>query len=332
MDADGHRFSAPSSGLVSACVGSLSGDRDPARRRGFLSGPNLCVFASICGCNELLRLEAALLAVCFVASSAPPAHAQLQVLANTEPQRIFAGPGTEISVRFHNPGSRPEAADLRTRLYQAGSAIAAPWDETPWKELTVLPGQTVLESAVLTFPRVKAETPFLVQWRDGAGRVIGVTEVLVYPPDLLKDLGPLAGDEAIGVFDPQNRLKPLLKATAVVYQDLEDTGLKAYSGKLVIVGPFQSRAQIQEGLSRHAKALALKGAGVVWIQPPPEKHQCLRPSFYSVLEGKGAGVVAQAGLVANLTDNPEAHLNLIQLARLALHPEPPRLPHQTPSP
>jgi hypothetical protein len=190
----------------------------------------------------------------------------------------------------------------------------------------------VLESAVLTFPRVKAETPFLVQWRDGAGRVIGVTEVLVYPPDLLKDLGPLAGDEAIGVFDPQNRLKPLLKATAVVYQDLEDTGLKAYSGKLVIVGPFQSRAQIQEGLSSHAKALALKGAGVVWIQPPPEKHQCLRPSFYSVLEGKGAVVVAQAGLVANLTDNPEAHLNLIQLARLALHPEPPRLPHQTPSP
>jgi hypothetical protein len=190
----------------------------------------------------------------------------------------------------------------------------------------------VLESAVLTFPRVKAETRFLVQLLDGADKVIGVTEVLVYPPDLLKDLRPLAGEEAIGAFDPQNRLKPLLKAAAVDYQDLEDTGLEAYSGKLAVIGPFQSRAQMWKGLSGQVKALALKGAGVVWIQPPPEKHQCLKPSFCSVLEGKGAVVVAQAGLVANLTDNPEAQLNLIQLARLALHPEPPRLPHQTPLP
>jgi len=277
----------------------------------------------------ICSLKAALLAVLMTAFCRLPAHAQLQVLTNAEPQRVFAGVGTEISVRFHNPGNGPATADLRTRLYQAGSAIAAPWDETPWKELTVLPGQTVLESAVLTFPRIKAETRFLVQWLDGASRVIGVTEVLVYPPDLLKDLGPLAGEEAIGAFDPQNRLKPLLKATAVDYQDAENTGLKAYSGKLVIVGPFHSQAQMREGLSDHVKALALKGAGVVWIQPPPEKHQCLKPSFYSVLEGKGAVVVAQADLIANLADSPQAQLNLIQLARLALHPEPLRLPQQT---
>jgi hypothetical protein len=277
-------------------------------------------------------LKAALLAVLMTAFCSLPARAQLQVLTNTEPQRVFGGAGTEISVRFHNPGNRPATADLRTRSYQAGSAIAAPWDDTLWKALTVLPGQTVLESAVLSFPRVKAEITFLVQWLDGTGKVTGVTEVLVYPPDLLKDLGPLAGEEAIGVFDPQNQLKPLLKATAVDYQDLEDTGLEAYSGKLAIVGPFQSRAQMREGLAGHVKALALKGAGVVWIQPPPEQREHLKPSFCTVLEAKGAVVVAQAGLVANLTDNPEAQLNLIQLARLALHPGPPRLPHRTPSP
>ena len=282
--------------------------------------------------SVVVRLRAALLAVVFIASCAAPARAQLQVLTNTEPQRVFAGPGTEISVRFHNPDNRPATADLRTRSYQAGSAIAAPWDDTPWKALTVLPGQTVLESAVLSFPRVKAETPFLVQWRDGSGRVLGVTEVLVYPPDLLKDLKPLAGEEAIGAFDPQNQLKPLLKATAVEYQDLEVTSLESCSSKLAIIGPFQSKGQMREGLSAQVQALALKGVSIVWIQPPPEKRQRLKPSFYTVLEAKGAVVVAQAGLVANLTDNPEAQLNLIQLARLALHPDPPRLPHQTPSP
>ena len=113
---------------------------------------------------ELSRLEVALLGALLLASCAPPARAQLGMLTNAEPQRTFAGVGAQISVRFHNPDNRPATADLRTRLYQAGSAIAAPWDDTPWKELTVLPGQTVLESAVLTFPPVKAETRFLVQW------------------------------------------------------------------------------------------------------------------------------------------------------------------------
>jgi hypothetical protein len=224
------------------------------------------------------------------------------------------------------------AAKLRTRLYQASSATAAPLGETPWKKLTVLAGQTVLESAVLAFPPVKAETRFLVQWLDGTNKVIGVTEVLVYPPDLLKDLKPIADEAPIGVVDPQNQLKPLLKASAVEYQDLEDSGLEAYSGKLAIVGPFQSRAQMREDLPDRVKALALKGVALVWIQPPPEKRQNLQPSFYTLLEGKGAVVISQADLITSLAESPQAQLHLIQLARLALHPEPARLPHQTPLP
>ena len=258
--------------------------------------------------------------------------AQLQVVTNAEPQRVFAGAGREVSVRVHNPSTSPVAADLRTRLYQASSATVAPLGETPWKKLTVLAGQTVLESAVVTFPAVKAETRLLVQWLDGTNKVIGVTEVLVFPPDLLKDLRPLADEATIGVVDPQNQIKPLLKAAAVEYQDLEDSGLEAYAGKLAIIGPFQSRAQMREGLPDRVKALAHKGVAVVWIQPPPEKGHELKPSFYTVPEGKAAVVVVQADLAANLAQSQQAQLNLIQLARFALHPEPPRLPHQTPSP
>jgi hypothetical protein len=276
-------------------------------------------------------LKAALLGLVLAAVLVLPARAQLQLLTNAEPQRAFGGVGTEIRVRFHNLDNSPATASLRTRLYQASSAIAAPSGETPWKSLTVLPGQTVLESALLTFPQVKAETHFLVQWLAATDKVIGVTEVLVYPPDLLKDLKPIAGEEGIGVFDPQNQLKPLLKTANVEYQDLEDNGLESCSGKLAIIGPFQSRAQAREGLSGRVKALASKGVGVVWIQPPPEKHELLSPSFYSLVEGKGAIVVVQASLVVNLTGSPQAQLNLLRLAGLALHPEPPRLPDQTPT-
>jgi hypothetical protein len=270
--------------------------------------------------------------VLFLAALAPSiARAQLEILPDKEPPRVFAGEGRRISILFHNPGGTPVSADLRTRLYQTSSATAMPLSETPWKTLEVLPGQTVLELATMTFPAVKAETRFVVHWMEGASNVVSTTEVLVYPPDLLKELKPLAGEEPLGVLDPQNQLKPLLKPLAVEVQDLEDTGLENYHGKLAIIGPFQSREQMREGLPGRIKALAGKGVAVVWIQPPPEKREGLKPSFYTVPEGKGAVVIVQANLVGNLPENPQSQLNLIQFARLALHPEPLRLPHLTPS-
>jgi hypothetical protein len=260
------------------------------------------------------------------------AHAELQTLPDQNPQRVFVGEGRRINVLFHNPSNRPLNADLRTRLFQASSATAIPLGEAPWKKLDVPPGQTVVESAPLTFPAVKAETRFLVQWLEGTNRVAGTTEVLVYPRDLLKDLKPLTREEPLGVLDPQNQLKPMLKAVAVEVQDLEDTGLEDYHGKLAIIGPFRSRAQMPEELDIKIRKLAGRGVAVVWLQPPPEKRPEFVPSFYTVPEGKGAVVVVQAHLVANLAEIPQSQLSLIQFARLALHPEPPRLPHLTPSP
>jgi len=183
----------------------------------------------------------------------------------------------------------------------------------------------------LTFPAIKAETRFLVKWLEGTNAVIGTTEVSAYPATLLKELRGLAGDDPLGVLDPQNHLKPLLKAAAVEYDDMENRELEDYHGKLAIIGPFQSRAQMRERLTSRIKDLAGKGVGVVWIQPPPEKHEELKPSFYTVPEAKGAVVVVQASMVAKLADDAQAQLNLIELARLALHPAPPQLPQLTTS-
>jgi hypothetical protein len=257
------------------------------------------------------------------------ARAQLQTLPDKEPQRVFAGEGRRISVLFHNASNAPVHADLRTRFFQASSATAILLDEAPWKKLEVLPGQTVLESATITFPAVKAETRFVVHWLEGASNVVGTTEVLVYPPDLLKDLKPLAGEGPLGVFDPLNQLKPLLKAVTAEFQDLEDTGLEDYRGKLAIIGPFQSKAQVPAGLGDKIKQMAGRGVAVVWIQPPPKKRQELKPSYYTVPEGKGAVVVVSSRLTADLADDPQAQLDLIEFCKLALAPEPLRLPNPT---
>jgi len=263
----------------------------------------------------------------------PCASAQLQVQRSERVPQVFAGQATtKVPVTWHNASQEEQTVEIRVRIYQTAAATAAHLNEAPWKKLQVLPGQTVLESASLSFPSVNAETRFVIQWLEGTNRVVGTTEVLAYPPDLLKGLKPLLGEEPLGTFDPQNQLKPILKAAAVECQDLEDGGLDNYQGKLAIIGPFHSRQQMRESLAnRSVKALAQKGVAVVWIQPPLEKREEPKPSYYTVPHGTGAVVVVQAELVAHLAESPQAQLNLIRFARLAQHPEPLQLPNLTPA-
>ncbi len=262
------------------------------------------------------------------------AHAQLELLPDQEPQQVFGGDARTITLSWHNPGQKPFGQELSTRLYQASSATAVPLGKAPWKNLEILPGQTVIESARLNFPAVHAETRFVIQWVASTNQVLGTSEVLVYPTNLLQELKPLAGEEPLGVLDPQNQLKPLLKAAAVDFSDLEDASVEYYRGKLVIAGPFQNKTQMRNGLPTQLQVLARKGVGVVWLLPPAERkerrRENLHPSFYTVPEVKGTGVVVQATLTASLAENPQAQLNLLQFARLALHPEAPRLPDSTP--
>lgn len=254
------------------------------------------------------------------------ADARLQLLPDREPQRVFAGDARKVTVVWHNAGDQSAGADVRTRLYQASSATAAPLSEKPWKKIEILPGQTVLESAPMDFPAVNAETHFLIQWLEGTNHVIGKTEVLVYPTNLLSELKPLLGEENLGVLDPNNELKPLLKQNHVEFSDLGEAALEDFRGKLAIIGPFSTKAQMREGLAQTIQKIARQGAAVVWLQPPTAPKDQIKPSFYIVPEGKGLVVVVQADLVARLPENPKSQLNLVYFCKLALNPTPFSLP------
>lgn len=234
---------------------------------------------------------------------------------------------------LQNAGSIPVEFEARARLFQIASAMAVQITDVPWKKIHVLPGQTIIESAALNFPTVKAETRFAVQWLEGTNRIIGTSEVLVYPTNLLDELKPLIGDDGVaGVLDPQNHLKPLLRSVKLDFVDLEDTSLEDFRGRLAILDPIKPSSASRDGLPEKIQAIAKKGVAVVWIQPPPIKREKLQPSFYWVTENQTATVVVQPDLVANLAENPRSQLNLIHFCRLALHPEPLHLPHSNSQP
>ncbi len=284
-----------------------------ARGAGELVGRGLClVLAGCCGISEV--------------------NAQLELVSSPEPHAVFSGSARQVPVVLRNPGRDTVEFAGVTRLFQTSSSTAAPLSETNWKNLRVLAGQTILESAELTFPAVKAETRFLVQWADASRKIIGSTEVMVYPTNLLSALKPLAGEQPIGVLDPQDQFKPLLKAVGVDFEDLAERELDSFSGTLAVLGPFASTEQVSRGFTERVGKLADKGAAVVWILPPEKRNGRLKPTFYSVPIGKGIVVVAQPQLCSRFATDPQAQLNLIRLAQLAVHPEPLNLPSLTSAP
>src|ERR1035437_3374124 len=120
---------------------------------------------------------------------------ELQLLPGGDSSGVFAGEARKISTVWHNDGDKVWEGEISARIFQTSSATAVRLGEMPWKKLQVLPGQTVIESVQLDFPAVKAETKFLVQWLENTNHIIGRTEVLVYPTNLLAELKTLAGDE-----------------------------------------------------------------------------------------------------------------------------------------
>lgn len=254
------------------------------------------------------------------------AQAALQLMPGDKPDNIFGGAPSSIRVAFSNSSDQDFNAEIRTRIYQTSSTTAVLVNDAAWKTLRVLPQQTVLDTAPLDFPTVKAETKFLVQWLAESNRVIGTTEVWVYPTNLLAQLKPLLDGGHLGVLDPNDELKPLLRQNAVTFVDLEAANLEDFSGKLAILGPFHAQSELPKGLVRRIKAAAVSGVAVLWLQPSVGPRDRLQPSYYTVMGGTNAIVVADSALVSNLLTSPTAQLRLMQLCKQTLRPEPISLP------
>jgi hypothetical protein len=244
--------------------------------------------------------------------------AQLEWIPEDAPQVVFAGEGRKIRVTFNNPAGKTVEVQFRTRLLQASSATAMPLGQAqPWKKLKVLAGQTIIESAPVTFPAVKAGTRFLVQWLDEQGKVLGPTEVAVHPPGLLTELKTLAGEGSMGVFDPRDQLKPLLKQWNVDFEDLEQTGWEDFNGRLALVGPMPP-LQAPPDLAKRVKSLAKTGRAVVWIQLASRPAEDSEFPAYLIRDGEGTVVLARSKTFSDLAENPRAQLQLVHLASLAM--------------
>jgi hypothetical protein len=207
---------------------------------------------------------------------------------------------------------------LNARLYQLSSSVVMPVGEAqPWRRLTVLGGQTVVESPGVKFPEVRATTRFQVRWEDDAGKVVGQTLVTVYPTNQLEQLAALAGKKPMGLFDPHGRLAVLLKSLNVESADLgQGDRLDYFHDRLAIIGPFDAARPMPKDLTKRVRRLAAGGVGVVLIAPQPWEPRLARLGVLS-LNGRLVSIAPET--IENIGSDPAAQETLLQCARLALN-------------
>ena len=172
-------------------------------------------------------------------------------------------------------------------------------DAIIWKKLTVLPNQTVVESFPITVPEINTSSRFQIEWTG-----IGRTEVTAHPLGLLKQLDKLVGDRPLAVYDPDGKLRPVLKKAGVKFIDFETETVDA---RLALVW---SEKRLPASITTRAK----KGLAVVWIRP-----QSL-PAF-GVRWEAGTVMLVPALQLMDIADSPLAQGQLLRWSELALQPE-----------
>jgi len=247
--------------------------------------------------------------------------APLVLVPGESRQVVFADEAQSIEVRFRNSTATNVEVPLRFRVFQASSATVLPIGEPhSWKTLPVLAGQTVVESFAVRFPAVRVDTRFLVQWLDEHEQALGTTEVVAVPPNLLCELKSLAGETPLGVFDPQDQLRPLLRRVGVEFEDLDPDDIERFRGRLAVVCATDAKEEEPPALSRGLKKCREAGVNILWFRrtvpgmTSPATVCLVRP-------GAGTLVVADSQALSGLADSPARQRTLISLARLTVKAE-----------
>jgi hypothetical protein len=260
--------------------------------------------------------------VLLLALSASLAAADAQLVLEESAHTVFAGEPQQIRVLFHNPTELRLDVEVWARVYQASSATLMPLgDSAPWKTLTVLPAQTIVESFPLTLAAVRCRTAFQVHWREKAGQEIGRSHVVAWPRNLLAQLNTFAGAQPLFLFDPQSQLKLVLeRANVKVETVLSGPDLAAGAGRLAVVVP--PSAPLEPMLLSHVKKRAEKGfASVVLLQATTAVSAALAPVLI-VSPGSGTIVVVRGFPVAALADSAATQRDLLRLAEWAVAADP----------
>jgi hypothetical protein len=282
-----------------------------------------------------LKLLSALQRACLVLVAVLPgtsaALAEINVASvQATPVVAFSGESV-LDVVVSNSASKSFAGNIQVRLYECSSATIMPVGPAKaWKKIEAPSGKRTIETVAVDYPSVSSETIFQLRFFDETRNVVGKMTVRILPTDLLKQLSTLSGTNQLGIYDPENQLKPVLSRLQVAFEDLEDDGrFDGFHGNVLLAGPFSASAKITESLQRRISAKAKASCSVIWMLPP---H--VQGPFASVFMRKKSGseAILRDAAFKDLAHSASAQFDLLRSVQFSLYPDKSPLSHNQPTP
>lgn len=251
------------------------------------------------------RLANYIAALCLSASLL---HAEdLTIPEGGKPMVVFTGREDTILVPFQNESEKSADIAVSLRLYQLTSSSAVPMGvATPWKTVTVPAGKTLLETATVNLPDVRALTVFRATFLSNDSE-IGRISILGLPAGSIREL--LKG-EAVGVFGGDGELGQFLTTEGVTTVSADDT-----NSKVVIAGPFFKDSTVPSDLNSRVQEWNARGASVILLLP----HRYFAKSDAAGLDFLTGVVRTKSGTVATADASNLTNLKQAAAAQLALH-------------
>ncbi|MCL4180848.1 MAG: hypothetical protein KJ072_24260 [Verrucomicrobia bacterium] len=251
-------------------------------------------------------------------------QAQLEFLPDPPAAVVFGGKPQTIHVRIHRSSpphaivTNAERQEFKVgfRLFQESSGLAVPLGPVqPWKVLSILPGQTLLETVTVEFPSVKRSTDGVVRWETEDGSGLGSTRVRVVPTDLITELRTLTGGGSVGVVNASTAMTALFEGAGLAVEDLTDLPQRQ-EAHVIVVMPGELAETQPALLARRIRLWVESGRTVVWFKSDPSAWTS---TLAERRPGQGSLVTVDAGMVERL-DTAEAQWRLVNLVRWACRP------------
>lgn len=234
-------------------------------------------------------------------------------VTSADVSRVFSGLISSVEVRFQNSSDAMFESDVFMRIFQLSSATAMPVTERErWTKLRVLAHQTIVEQVRFELPSVRAKTRFEIRWSDATGAALGTAAIDAYPTNLLQTFAELCASKALGIFDPESRLKPLLTGAGVEFVDLGQSTFEDFHGRLIVA--FMDEQAQQARLLKTVR----RGVNAVMISAKAEE---LSPGDFVVVNETSdtRRAVVDSKTVADLKSDVASQLRLISIAELVMN-------------
>ena len=245
----------------------------------------------------------------------PARLARPATLEATHPTQVVF-PGLQpIEVRIRNLINQTQQVHLEATLFQLSSSTAMPAGVRTNRQVRLQSNQTIVEQLVLLFPEVRTPTLFQIRWTTATNEQVGKSLVQVIPADSLKSLNKLVGDQSLGVVDPDDRFKPLLKGKGVEFAEVGESEWAEFAGKVILVveGPGLSPEFQQSILAGHSRV------SLLWLREG--KAPLGLPGLSLVRENqKSMAILDFPGLLTE-TNSAAAQYQLVRAVENLLNPD-----------